>query len=60
MQREQLHHRAHADRLRHLRGGGDEQLLRRRHAEIGAVVLSQVVPTEPGLVSHAHQVQAVL
>ena len=53
MEREQLHQRAHPDRLGDLRRGGDEHLLVGSQAQIGAVVLCQAASSEAGLVGWA-------
>ena len=57
---EQLHHRPEPDPLRYLRRGGDEELLVRRHAELGAVVLGEMEAREAGLIGEADQVEAIL
>ncbi len=60
VQRQELHHRAEADRLRDLRRRGDEDLLARRQAEARAVVLGEVEAREPGLVGELHELEPIL
>jgi hypothetical protein len=57
---EELDHRPEPDVAGHLRGRGDEQLLARRHAEVAAVMLGEVVAGEARLVSHPNQLEAIL
>ena len=57
--RQQLDHRPEPDLPGHLRRGADEHLLARRHAQVAAVVLRQVVAGEAGLISHLDQRQPI-
>jgi len=59
MDRQDLDERAEADGARDLGGGGQEDLLVRRHAQVGPVVLGQVIGVEAGLVSDPDEVEPV-
>ena len=56
---QQLHERAEPDLRRRFGRGGEEDLLVRREAEVGAVVLGEVVADEARCVGQLHQFDAV-
>src|SRR5262249_54223457 len=57
---QQLHHRAEVDVLCHLRGRGDKDLLAGSHAQLAAVVLSEVKAAESRFVGHLDELEPVL